>query len=209
MKKLAFLAALLVANVQAATLSVGDGIELLVVNGKEVNQSLWSRTTEVDLPAGKHQVVLRYDRELKNGSRNSIYTTRPYLFEMVMPEQDVRIELPALVAYSQAQAYFQKGPEWTMTQADGSQKILPFVEMKGDGIAAFSDMEKLVGEYNRQHGITFEQGYAVDLEQAVVEVNQDGKVEISGDALAQLKLWYSKAKPEEKAAFKAWMAKQP
>ncbi|KDM93200.1 DUF2057 domain-containing protein [Photobacterium galatheae] len=209
MKKLALLAALLVANVQAATLSVGDGIELLVVDGKEVNESLWSRTTEIELPAGQHQIVLRYDRELKNGSRNSIYTTRPYLFELMMPEQDVRIELPALVAYSQAQAYFQRGPEWTIVLADGSQRTLPFVEMKGDGVAAFSDMEKLVGEYNRQHGITFEQGYAVDLQQAVVEVKQDGQVEISGDALAQLKLWYSKAKPEEKAAFKAWMAKQP
>ncbi|MBV7261818.1 DUF2057 domain-containing protein [Photobacterium sp. WH24] len=209
MKKIILFASLLATHVQAATLSVSNGIELLVVDGKEVSTSLWSRATEVELPAGKHQVVLRYDAELKNGSKNTIYTTRPYLFELTMPAQDARIELPAMVALSQAQAYFQRGPEWTLVMADGSKRVLPFVELQGDGVAAFSDMEALVSEYNRQHAITFEQGYAVDLQQAAVAVGQDGKVEITGDSLAQLKLWYSKAKPEEKAAFKAWMANQP
>ncbi|MDO6705055.1 DUF2057 domain-containing protein [Photobacterium sp. 1_MG-2023] len=208
MKKIIILASLFAAQAQAATLSVTDGIEFLVVDGKQVQGSFWSQTAELELTPGKHQIVVRYDKELKNGSRNTMYTTRPYLFELEMPSQDAEISLPALVVYSQAQAYFQRDPEWTLLMEDGSQRTLAFTELKGDGFAAFSDMEALVAEYNRQNGITFEQGYAVDLQQAVVKVDAGGKVEVTGDALAQLKLWYSKAKPEEKAAFQTWMKSQ-
>ena len=69
-------------------------------------------------------------------------------------------------------------------------------------------MEGLVADYNREHGITFEEGYAVDLEQAAVEVSDKGEVSITGDAFVQLKLWYSKANADERAAFEQWVKQQ-
>ncbi|MGF1687658.1 DUF2057 domain-containing protein [Photobacterium japonica] len=193
---------------QAGELAVGDGISLLVVDGKKVQSSFWSETESVNLPAGKHQVVVRFDGELKDGSKSRIYTTRPYLFELDVPEQNVEITLPRFSTLSQAKAHFQRGPEWTMSLADGASHALEYVELQGKGLAAYSDMEALVGEYNRQQGITFEEGYAVDLEATVVEVTEQGKVNITGEALAQLKLWYTKADNAEKAAFAEWVKTQ-
>jgi len=191
-------------SLQAATLSTGKDIKLLVVDGNKVESSFWSPTENIDLAEGKHQVVVRFDGELKSGSKTKIYTSRPYLFELEMPDTDAMIVLPRLSTLSQAKAYFGDGAKWQLELASGASHPLEYVELQGKGFAAFSDMEALVADYNRQQGITFEQGYAVDLEQATVEVTEQGEVKITGNALAQLKLWYSKANAEEKAEFQKW-----
>ncbi|MCW8327596.1 DUF2057 domain-containing protein [Photobacterium sp. SDRW27] len=195
-------------SLQAAVLSTGENIKLLVVDGKKVESSFWSPTESLDLAEGKHQVVVRYEGELKSGSKTKMYTTRPYLFELDVPSEDATIVLPRLSTLTQAKAYFERNPEWMLELASGASRKLEYVELQGKGFAAFSDMEALVADYNRQQGITFEQGYAVDLKQAAVEVTQQGEVKITGDALAQLKLWYSKANAEEKAAFHQWTKAQ-
>ncbi|WP_064606500.1 YccT family protein [Photobacterium sp. J15] len=195
-------------SLQAATLSTGDDIKLLVVDGKKVESSFWSPTESIELTPGKHQVVIRFDGELKNGSKGKMFTSRPYLFEMNVPEEDSVITLPRLATYSQAKEHFRRGPQWQLELKNGSVQDLEYVALQGKGFAAFSKMEAVVAEYNRQHGITFEQGYAVDLKKAAVEVTETGEVKITGDALAQLKLWYSKANAEEKAAFQQWAKEQ-
>ncbi|MGR5146090.1 DUF2057 family protein [Photobacterium alginatilyticum] len=199
---------LLSGGLQAATVSSSKNVELLVVDGKKVQSSIWSSTESVELQPGRHQIVVRFDGELKNGSKKTMYTTRPYLFEMDVPDDDVTITLPRLTTLSQAKAHFNRGVQWQLESSDGSTSLLPYVELQGKGFGAFKDMEALVADYNRQHGITFEQGYAVNLEQTAVEVNEQGEVTISGDALAQLKLWYVKANAEEKAAFYQWAKAQ-
>ncbi|OLQ69338.1 hypothetical protein BIT28_20370 [Photobacterium proteolyticum] len=209
MKKLVAAALLVLPfSLQAATLSTGPNIELLVIDGKKVDSSFWSQTESVDLAPGKHQVVVRFDGELKSGSKSKMYTTRPYLFELNVPDENATIVLPLLTSLTQAKSHFERGPEWQLELESGAMRTLEYVELQGKGFAAFSNMEKLVADYNRQHGITFEQGYAVDLEKATVEVSEQGEVTISGDALAQLKLWYSKADAEEKAAFYQWAKAQ-
>ncbi|MGF1724196.1 YccT family protein [Photobacterium nomapromontoriensis] len=195
-------------GLQAATLSMGDNIKLLVVDGKKVASSFWTETESVPLAAGKHQVVVQFDGEVKSGSKTTIYTTQPYLFELDVPNEDATIVLPRLTSLSQAKAHFQRGPQWQLELANGAKTKLDYVVLEGNGFAAYRDMEALVAEYNRKQGITFEQGYAVDLEKTVVDVSDKGEVSITGDALAQLKLWYSKANVKEKVAFEQWMATQ-
>ncbi|WP_036798462.1 DUF2057 domain-containing protein [Photobacterium marinum] len=209
MKKILFAGVMaLPLSLQAATLSTGDNIELMAVDGKKVESTFWNPIESVDLAPGKHQVVVRFDGELKNGSKSKMYTTRPYLFELQVPEQDSVIMLPRLNSVTQAKAHFERGPEWKLELSDGSVRALNYVPLHGKGFIAHKDIEGLVAEYNRQHGITFEQGYAVDLKKAAVEVTDKGEVKITGDALAQLKLWYSKANAEEKAAFQQWAKEQ-
>lgn len=195
-------------SVQAATLSVGENIKLLVVDGKKVASSFWSEAESVELAAGKHQVVVQFDGEVKKGSKSTMYTTRPYLFELDVPNEDASIVLPRLTTLSQAKAHFQRGPQWQLQLASGAKNTLEYTVLEGNGFAAYSDMEALVADYNREQGITFEQGYAVDLEKTVVDISDKGEVSITGDALAQLKLWYSKANAKEKVAFEQWVAEQ-
>ncbi len=66
----------------------------------------------------------------------------------------------------------------------------------------------VVTVYNRKHGIIFSSTGAENLTEEVVKVTEDGKITISGDALAQLKLWYSKASEDEIEQFEMWVTSQ-
>ncbi len=207
MKKILLLVALFSGVVNAATLSVGNKIDLLVVDGKAVKAERFKKADSVELSAGKHQVVVRFDGEVKRGSKKVIYTTRPYLFDINMGEQNVEITLPRLTTESQAKAYFDRDPKWLLETEGGEKLSLDAVELIGEGFGAYSDMPALVAEYNKNNGIIIENGNPVDLQKTVVEVDdKTGKVQITGDALTQLKLWYSKASKDDKKAFKIWMA---
>ncbi|PSV17789.1 DUF2057 domain-containing protein [Photobacterium kishitanii] len=208
-KKLWLLVALFSATTQAATLSVADKIELLAIDGKEVQSQGWSTVDSVELSEGKHQVVVRFDGEVKRGSKSTIYTTRPYLFEIDLAKTDVEITLPRLTTESQAKAFFERGAKWQLATAGGAVQPLVGIELQGEGFAAYSDIEALVAAYNSDNGIVIEKGNAVDLQQVAVSVdNKTGKVEITGDALTQLKMWYTKASNNDKKAFKIWMAEK-
>ena len=43
-------------GLQAATLSTGNNIKLLVVDGKKVESSFWSETDSIELSEGRHQL---------------------------------------------------------------------------------------------------------------------------------------------------------
>lgn len=203
------LVALFSASTQAATLSVADKIQLLAVDGKEVKSQGWEAVNSVELSEGKHQVVVRFDGEVKRGSKSTIYTTRPYLFDIDLANTNAEIILPRLTTESQAKAFFERGAQWQLTMENGSVKPLVVIELQGEGFAAYSDIEALVAAYNSDNGIVIEKGNAVDLQQVAVNVdNKTGKIEITGDALTQLKMWYTKASNNDKKAFKIWMAEK-
>ncbi|PST94805.1 DUF2057 domain-containing protein [Photobacterium sp. NCIMB 13483] len=208
-KNLWLLMALFSVTAQAATLTVADKVKLLAVDGKEVKGQGWSEVESVELTDGKHQIVVRFDGEVKRGSKTTIYTTRPYLFDIDLVDRNAEITLPRLTTESQAKAFFERGATWQLALENGVTKPLVGVELQGDGFAAYSDIEAVIAAYNRDNGIVIEQGNAVDLQQVSVNVdNETGKVEITGDALIQLKMWYTKASKEDKKAFKIWMAEK-
>ncbi|MEC6880904.1 DUF2057 domain-containing protein [Photobacterium piscicola] len=208
-KNLWLLVALFSVTAQAATLTVADKVKLLAVDGKEVKSQGWSEVDSVELTDGKHQVVVRFDGDVKRGSKTTIYTTRPYLFDIDLADQNAEITLPRLTTESQAKAFFERGATWQLALENGVTKPLVGVELQGDGFAAYSDIDAVITAYNRDNGIVMEQGNAVDLQQISVNVdNETGKVEITGDALIQLKMWYTKASKEDKKAFKIWMAEK-
>lgn len=208
-KNLWLLVALFSVSSHAATLAVADKVQLLAVDGKEIKSQGWTAVDSVELSAGKHQVVVRFDGEVKRGSKSTIYTTRPYLFEIDLAAGDAEITLPRLTTESQAKAFFERGAKWQLAMADGTVQLLNGTELQGEGFAAYSDIEALVTAYNNENGIVIEKGNAVDLQKVAVNVdNQTGKVEITGDALTQLKMWYTKASKTDKKDFKIWMAEK-
>ena len=207
--KLWLLIALFSVSTHAATLSVADKIQLLAVDGKEVKSQGWNTVDRVELSEGKHQVVVRFDGEVKRGSKSTIYTTRPYLFDIDLAKKDAEITLPLLTTESQAKAFFERGAKWQLAVEGGVVQPLVGVELQGEGFAAYSDIESLVAAYNSANGIVIEKGNAVDLQQVAVNVdNKTGKVAITGDALTQLKMWYTKASNNDKKEFKSWMAEK-
>nr|WP_152794873.1 MULTISPECIES: DUF2057 domain-containing protein [unclassified Salinivibrio] len=194
---------------QAATITSARNIEFLVADGKEVTFESWAPQQSIELSEGTHQLVMRFDGEVKRGSKEVIFTSRPYLFELTVDGRDATIGVSSrLRSQSQAKSYFSSGPQWQAEFENGDVMPLEAVELEGDGFGAYADMEALVAEYNRENGIIIDQGESKNLNDVLVEVDDQGKASIKGDALSQLKLWYTKASDQERKSFRRWIIDQ-
>jgi len=194
---------------QAATITSARGVEFLVIDGTEVKFDGWAPQQSVELSDGKHQLVMRYEGEVKRGSKDVVFTSRPYIFEINVDGRDATLNIDTnLRVHSQATNYFASGPQWQAEFESGEVMSLNATELKGDGFAAYADMEALVADYNRANGIIFDQGESKNLNDVLVEVDEEGKASIKGDALSQLKLWYTKASDQERKSFRRWIIDQ-
>ncbi len=193
---------------QSLVLSLDENIKFLVVNGEDRKSSFLQRYEQQDLAEGENQIVIRFDGEVKNGSRDSIYTSKPYLFSLDLNGRDATITTPKTIrSMSQAKSFF-RNPSWVVTYSDGSSEILAMTQLNGDGFGGLNDAAALVATYNQENGIIIDDSKVLDLKEDVVSVDHNGDIVVSGDAVAQLKLWYTKATEAEKVEFKVWLAQQ-
>ncbi|OOE35926.1 hypothetical protein BZG05_03650 [Salinivibrio kushneri] len=194
--------------INAAEITSARNIEFVVVDGEKVTFDNWSPTQTIELPDGNHQIVVRFEGEVKRGSRDLVFTSRPYLFELNVDGRNTTIDIDTrLKTKVQAEHYFDDA-QWQAEFDNGDVMPLDAVELKGDGFAAYADMEALVAEYNRENGIIIDQGESKNLNDVLVEVDDQGKASIKGDALSQLKLWYTKASDQERKSFRRWIIDQ-
>ncbi|WP_407330897.1 DUF2057 family protein [Enterovibrio sp. 27052020O] len=192
----------------ATEITAKNGVEFLVVNGKDVKKIAADADKRLELAPGRYQVVARYDDEVKRGSKNVIFTSKPYVLDLDVTNDDLALVVPQFKFESQANAFF-RNPEWEVeTVSTGKTETITSVLMTGSGFGSYNNMEKAVADFNRQNGIIIEGGEAKDLEDVLVNIDDKGNVDITGDAATQLKLWYTKATNEEKKAFKRWMIDQ-
>ncbi|RXJ74965.1 DUF2057 domain-containing protein [Veronia nyctiphanis] len=190
----------------AGNLSASDGIKILAVDGKKAKFEHSLSEQLVSLADGKHQVVARFDDEVRDGSRKVIFTSKPYVFEIIMSDDDLELTLPRLTTDSQARAHFSRGPKWALVNEKSDEKILiDYERLPGIGFGGFGNIEKVIAEYNREKGIVLYSGQ-VSGSNDLVKLKHDAQISSQGnDTLRQLQLWYTKASDEERKAFKRWM----
>ncbi len=208
MKRFAMVAVLLITSFFSYSFELSTGIqnEFMVVDGKEVG-TFASPSRNLELPAGLHQIVIRFNSSLKDGSKETFFVSRPIVFEINL-QADTTVSLPRMKRYSQVVAHFNRGAKWMLKYSNGTTELIKYEELVGDGFSPYSDVEGLVAAYNKEKGISFSESGAEKLSEQIVTVSDDGEVTISGDPTTQLKLWYIKASKEERKTFKKWMIDQ-
>ncbi|ODA35974.1 hypothetical protein A8L45_01845 [Veronia pacifica] len=161
---------------------------------------------KVSLAKGTHQIVARFDDEVRDGSRKVIFTSKPYVFQVDMSNEDLELNLPNFSTESQAKAHFNKGPNWILLNRNTRKEIpISFKRLPGIGFGGFGNIEKVIAEYNRNEGIVLFSDKISDSNDLVI-LQSDAQVpNQNNDTLVQLQLWYTKASDEERKAFKRWM----
>lgn len=191
----------------SAFLDLPNSVELMALNG--VKQD----STEVlnSLPNGVNQLVIQYSADLADGSRTKTYTTKPLVFQFAVDNatDNYKLSHKAFYNLTTAKKAFDKGTMgWALTK-NGSAHQVKVEKMIGSGILPFADIEKAVRFHNKEKGVVLTMSGARELDEAVVTLDEKtGKVEITGDAVTQLKLWYTKASKEEQKEFRRWMIDQ-
>ncbi|CZF80079.1 hypothetical protein GCE9029_01837 [Grimontia celer] len=192
----------------SASLEVGSDLRVLVLNGKEVDADSGDL---LKLAAGDNQIVVRYKSILDNGSKTKFFESKPYVFQFTDLGEDLTISVERFRKYKQAEkAFGNNNVKWFVEKRSGGSVPFRFDELPGNpGFLPYADLPKAVATYNKKNGIYFEgQEIKVLNEEVIVAVSETGEVELTGDALAQLKLWYTKASKEERKAFRKWVIDQ-
>jgi len=211
MKSINTLALILMAcsvpTIQAATLELPSTLHLMAVNGQKEN----NKTVLENLPQGKQQIVFQFAKSLKNGSKMEHFISKPYVLDLNISSSSDSYKLSHkhMRSYSVAETAFDSGREnWQLQKNGTKQADIPEV-MLSDGFLPYVDIEKSIRYHNSQKGILLTGDGMLDMTDAVVTVDEKtGKAEITGDAVTQLKLWYTKASKEEQKEFRRWMIDQ-
>jgi len=193
--------------VLANELHVGSGIDLKVLN---TNKPSEIADNQFQLVEGKNQIVIQVAKDYgSRGNSTGYVTSHPYIITFDT-KADVKLSLPRFHRAEQAEREFSKpAPRWVVTTAQGEAISYTTEPLPGrDGLAPYANQTALVADYNKEHGLVFGNNKLEDLNALAYDVKQDGSVQVTGDAVTQLKLWYTKATQEEKKAFKYWMLDQ-
>ncbi|MGL5290557.1 MAG: YccT family protein [Vibrionaceae bacterium] len=189
----------------SAMLFAENGVELLVVNGKKIDLA---QGQSVALEPGLHQLVVRFDQSVRDGSRNTLFTSNPYIFDLQMPNRDMVIAVPLLRTLSHANAFF-RAPKWQLRDKLSAQEsVIAATKLTGSGLGSLNDIEKVVQLYNEQLVTPKVDINAPIAAKIAASAPSLAPSALENDTLTTLKSWYLKANADEKKAFMEWIATQ-
>ena len=207
MKLLIGLSCLLLSTTSfSTTLNLGRGIDLYTINGKKVESST---EDSYEIPTGKNQISVQFAAKLSNGAKSEYLNTKPYLINInVQSETELELSLVSQ-KYKTIDKLAYSGSAIYQLDVDGREEQLEqFILPSEVKLFPYGNMHAVVTAYNRKNGIAFSSAGAENLTEKAVKIEKNGKITISGDALAQLKLWYSKATEYEIEQFESWVQTQ-
>lgn len=136
--------------IQATTLKLSTGIELLVLDGKAISGSLLKVAEGLELEQGQHQIVFRVTKmlpeEVKNDARNFI--SAPMIATFSSYSKSVTIQLPAMDNRQDASKFnrllgFKIINEYGIEVASQRDHLI---------INKHEEPEKVVLDYNQKRG---------------------------------------------------------
>lgn len=203
MKKVtSILALLLVSNSYALELEGINGVEIMAINGKEVKSSFFSKNDN-EIEPGQHQIVVRYRTQFNN---DEIIESRPSIFTLDL-QKDTQISVNRMNSQRLAEKAMKAGLTWQIVNEDKQYEIDNSDMLSGDGFMPYSDIEKLIVNYNQDNNIKLA-GTAVTATAvtttAAVSTQSTATTE-GGNSLITL---YEQSSKEQQKAFRLWLLEQ-
>ncbi|WP_264877103.1 YccT family protein [Vibrio agarivorans] len=206
----------------AASLSVKDTVDLLVVNMEKpaLSGQLFKSSKSVKLAEGKNQVVFQYEPVIEtNSERKKVYGQTQVVTFTVSEDQDVQFEMPSYRSVRSAEKGL-KELDFKIIDQNGKEVEKTLDVLKSDGIQLGRNHIEEVREYNINGGpaavaISY---VAVDntAKAAVPTVLPEPEIapepaipvqlpELDSKELQQLKTWYTEASQDDRKAFRKWL----
>ncbi|MGR5338338.1 DUF2057 family protein [Vibrio astriarenae] len=206
----------------AASLSVKDTVDLLVVNMEKpaLSGQLFKSSKSVKLTEGKNQVVFQYEPVIEaNSERKKVYGQTQVVTFTVSEDQDVQFEMPSYRSVRSAEKGL-KDLDFKIIDQHGKEVEKTLDVLKSEGIQLGRNHIEEVREYNINGGpaavaISY---VAIDntAKAAVPTVLPEPEIapepavpvqlpELDSKELQQLKTWYTEASQEDRKAFRKWL----
>jgi uncharacterized protein YccT (UPF0319 family) len=198
----------------ALNLEGDTGVEILIIDGNEIETRLLEQKDEIDLSAGKHQIVVRYSTKFHDESPLS---SDPTVLTLDLQEDTV-ISAVKFRSHRIAKREIEKNMTWKIISDSNEYVINNADTLKGKGFMPYGNLDKLLADYNQKNNITMvaPQQAATTIATpsvvnsvpatSVVTKNTLTDVEnMQDNALISL---YQQASMKQKKAFRLWLLEQ-
>ncbi|WP_394243332.1 YccT family protein [Vibrio astriarenae] len=206
----------------AATLSVNDTVDILVVNMEkpQLSGQSFNSIIEVDLPEGANQIVFQYEPVIETtNERKKVYGQTQVVTFTLSQDQNVQFKMPNYRSVRSAEKGL-KDLDFSIIDQHGNEVEKTVDVLKSEGIQLGRNHIEEVREYNINGGpaavaISY---VAIDNTAKVAKpvVLQEPEVapqsatpvqlpELDSKELQQLKTWYTEASQEDRKAFRKWL----
>lgn len=180
------------------TLQLDEGVNLLAVNGKEVDtEGLFNRQNKFPLPDGSVQLLVSYTAEIKKGSDTELETSHPNVLTFTAQQQQLSLSAPKIKSEGDL-SDFNKQKNWVLLQSNNQPLEFKASKLPISGFMLAVDYENELRKFN-QSG-----------DAAAVKVNTEKltpQITVNADTTEQeviyrmLKQWYDLASPETQKRF--------
>jgi len=172
----------------AGELISGNNLDILAIDGVKQSSSLFG-SDDIELANGQHQLVVKYIETFAN---ENLVESRPYIFNIDV-KGSTTITTERLRSKAIAENRVNKDLNWYVENDNGKSTISNADQLEGQGFMPFSDIEKLVAEYNGESTTK-----VVSAAPAVTPKKQSSSVNMIIEQ-------YKMATTEQKKQFKIWL----
>ena len=130
-----------------------NGVEILAIDGKEVNSGFFYNK-QAPLTAGEHQIVVRYSKQFNN---DELLQSRPTIFTLNL-QHDTQISVQPQSNRKQLDKQIKAGLVWQVISHNKHYEIKNSAPLKGKGFMPYSNIEELIVTYNQQNDIVLSKG---------------------------------------------------
>lgn len=195
----ALLSLLIIPLGHAATLSGNNGVEILAVDAQKIKQNFFG-SEPINLADGKHQIVVKYANNFKNGET---VESKPHIFDLDIAG-DTEISIKRFPNQYLAEKEIKKGLTWIINNAGKTTKIEKSTILQAEGYFPYRDIEKLIAAYNKKNGID-QPASATEMPLSTTAKTVTATTAASAEQLKQI---YQAATKEQRKAFRLWLLEQ-
>ena len=220
--KKAILASILAVSVQAqadVTLTAGEGVSILAINGVEFsNGSLLDNAQSIHLEDGVHQLVAQYTAEVKKDGDYEVEKSSTQVIVFEANDAMIKLSTPTIDSYAALQK-FNTNKAWLLNDSQTGNAV-PFKadELKKEGMQLARDYTQELFFFNNSGSIAAiptlnsRQNNPYMPKDAVIKsastMESNTTIDTNNMAENMLRYWYKQASNETKVSFKKWLETQ-
>ena len=200
------------------TLILPTTTRLLVIDGQDASDQ--SRTRELTLDNGRHQVVFQLRSLVRDGSESDMFTSSPYIMTFDLSgDQTFTVKAPTLRSRRDADNLTRSpNTQITLLNQQGKKTPFEFGVLNRRGLLIGGDIVRDVQEFNRADNPA---AMRTGSETAHVAAGNSNKQVLSLSPISagasstnqstsehMLQYWYNQANEETRARFLRWVAQK-
>lgn len=188
-------------------LNLGEGVNLIASNGKEVNtDSFFNNSTTYNLPNGVNQILVNYTAEIKKGSEYEIEHTNAFVLLFESNDAELTISAPNIRKLSDI-SDFERSKSWSLVNKSGDQIDFTASVIEKNGFQLSRNYERELEDFNKTNSaaalpknVLFHASQLTNQKHEAVN-NNNSKAKENMPA-QMLIFWYNQADEETRKSFK-------